>query len=88
MKYKHYKGGEYYFISDAIYTNKDGYDPEPVVVYKNEKGDMFVRPKFEFYGYIEVPTPNGFGNARRFKEMKCKVCGEFIDVCRAGHSQV
>lgn len=48
--YQHYKGGYYEVVCIAIHTETN----EEVVVYKNNKGDFFVRPYMMFFEKIEI----------------------------------
>lgn len=48
--YKHYKGGLYALICDATHTETE----EEMVVYKDEYGNVWVRPESMFSEFIEV----------------------------------
>jgi len=51
MKYKHYKGGVYTYITDAMLE----WDREwHVIIYEDEEGNRWVRPRVEFFGKVEV----------------------------------
>lgn len=86
-RYKHFKGEEYIYVCGATHTDHVDTEHGDLIVYHDLDGKAWVRPRSEFFGYIEVPTPDGFGNVRRFKEMRCSECGEWVDECRAGHKQ-
>lgn len=60
-KYKHFKGGIYTFLFEALQENTN----EILVIYKNEKGEIFARPKDEFFGYVELNNEE----IKRFKEI-------------------
>ena len=62
MKYRHYKGGIYTYICDARLTTNDTL----VVVYEDSKGIRWVRPRYEFFGTVEVSGVT----IKRFEEMK------------------
>ena len=50
MKYRHFKGGIYTYICDALLEwDEDCH----VIVYEDEQGRRWVRPRVEFYGMIE-----------------------------------
>lgn len=61
-RYKHYKGEIY----DFLFVAKHSETNEDVVVYKNSKNEIFVRPAKMFYEEIEV---NG-KKVKRFEEEK------------------
>jgi len=52
MKFKHYKGGIYTYLYDAVFT--DGAELLRVVVYEDGTGRKWVRSTEEFYGTIEL----------------------------------
>jgi len=50
MKYRHFKGGIYTYICDALLEwDEDTH----VIVYEDEQGRRWVRPREEFYGKLE-----------------------------------
>jgi len=49
-KYKHFKGGEYEVIGSARHSET----LEDLVVYKDEKGDLWVRPQKMFAEDVDV----------------------------------
>ena len=85
MKFKHYKGGIYTFITEATDTDIPDSFHSCRVIYSDESGRVWSRNKFEFYGYVKDPETGK--STSRFKEIRCIVCGEWLDECRAGHSQ-
>jgi hypothetical protein len=48
-KYRHYKGGEYELMCVATHSETD----EKLVIYKNNKGEIFARPFDMFFEQIE-----------------------------------
>jgi hypothetical protein len=50
MQYRHYKGGLYEFVCEAILES----DLTPVVVYRAANGTVWVRPKAVFFELVEV----------------------------------
>ena len=52
IKYRHYKGGIYTFLCGAQHTERD----EALIIYKNERNDVFARPASMFHGYLEDGT--------------------------------
>ena len=66
-KYQHYKGGIYTVLTTrATHTETN----ERVVVYRNEEGGVFVRPRDMFFEDVEVDGVM----VPRFKEIK-RSCG-------------
>lgn len=66
VKYRHYKGGIYTYITDAFLE----YDREcHVIVYSDDKGMVWVRPRVEFFGYVQVPAQYGYSIVRRFEKV-------------------
>jgi hypothetical protein len=58
MRYRHYKGGIYELVCEAILEA----DHAPVVVYRGQDGTTWVRPRESFFGMVEpeggdVPVP-------------------------------
>ncbi len=56
MKFKHYKGGVYEFVSEAILES----DLTPMIVYRAADGSVWIRPKTVFHEMVhcngqEVP---------------------------------
>ena len=63
MKYRHYKGGVYTYICDAIAE----WDRElHLIIYEDEKGNRWCRPRFDFYGYVIVDGKQ----IRRFEKIE------------------
>lgn len=50
MRYRHYKGGIYELVCEAILEA----DHTPVVVYRGEDGVVWVRPRDAFFGQVSV----------------------------------
>ena len=50
MRFRHYKGGIYEFISEATLES----DRTPMMVYRAKDGSVWVRPKAVFFEQIEV----------------------------------
>jgi hypothetical protein len=50
MRYRHYKGGVYELVCEAVLEA----DHTPVIVYRGEDGRTWVRPKDVFFETIEV----------------------------------
>jgi hypothetical protein len=48
-KYEHYKGGIYYLIGSAEHTETN----EKLVVYLDQNGKTWVRPKEMFFGKVK-----------------------------------
>lgn len=53
--YRHFKGGVY----EALFLAKDGETQEDVVVYKNAKGEVWVRPLSMWSEHVERDGYNG-----------------------------
>ncbi len=49
-KFQHYKGGIYEFICTAIHSETE----EKLVIYRDQKGNVFARPYSMFFETIEV----------------------------------
>ncbi|KPH76062.1 DUF1653 domain-containing protein [Oceanobacillus caeni] len=49
-KYKHFKGEIYEVLFEAINSE----NKEKMVVYKDQSGEIYVRPASMFYGKVEV----------------------------------
>ena len=49
-KYQHYKGGIYTLITFAQHTETG----DDLVIYQNERGEVFARPHDMFFGDVEV----------------------------------
>lgn len=49
-KFKHYKGGLYELVCEAIQES----DLSPVIVYKSHDGRFWTRPKDVFFEWIEI----------------------------------
>lgn len=64
MLYRHYKGGLYRVIGDAVHTETE----EELVVYMSvETGLIWVRPSEMFYEMIDLP--DGRRSVARFEEV-------------------
>jgi hypothetical protein len=50
MRYRHYKGGVYELVCEAVLEA----DHTPVIVYRGEDGRTWVRPKDVFFETVEV----------------------------------
>ena len=50
MRYRHYKGGVYELVCEAVIEA----DHTPVIVYRGEDGRTWVRPKDVFFETVEV----------------------------------
>ncbi|ALK96394.1 hypothetical protein AB595_05355 [Massilia sp. WF1] len=50
MRYRHYKGGVYELVCEAVIEA----DHTPVIVYRGEDGRTWVRPKDAFFETVEV----------------------------------
>lgn len=50
MRYRHYKGGVYEVVCEAILEA----DHTPVVVYRGQDGQTWVRPRAAFFGTVDV----------------------------------
>jgi hypothetical protein len=50
MRYRHYKGGVYALVCEAVLEA----DHTPVIVYRGEDGATWVRPKDVFFETVEV----------------------------------
>ena len=50
MRYRHYKGGVYEVVCEAILEA----DHTVVVVYRGEDGKTWVRPRDAFFGFVDV----------------------------------
>lgn len=61
-KYKHYKGGEYELICIATHSETD----EKLVIYQNNKHEIFARPFDMFFEQIEFQG----SLVPRFKEIQ------------------
>ena len=56
MRYRHYKGGLYELVCEAVLEA----DHTPVMVYRDQEGGVWVRPKAVFFETVEVdgkPVP-------------------------------
>lgn len=49
-RYRHYKGGLYEFVGDAILES----DLTPMVVYRAADGRLWIRPRTAFHELVEV----------------------------------
>jgi len=54
-KYQHFKGNVY----EVIGTGKHSETLEELVIYRNEKGEFWVRPKAMFLEYVETEGYKG-----------------------------
>lgn len=50
MRYRHYKGGLYELLCEAMLES----DLSPMIVYRAADGSVWVRPKQEFFQLVEV----------------------------------
>jgi hypothetical protein len=50
MRYRHYKGGVYEVVCEAVLEA----DHTAVVVYRGEDGQTWVRPRDAFFGFVDV----------------------------------
>lgn len=50
MKYRHYKGGIYELIGEAILES----DLTPMIVYRADDGRLWIRPHAVFFEMVEV----------------------------------
>ncbi|MBC3929608.1 DUF1653 domain-containing protein [Undibacterium sp. CY21W] len=50
QKYRHYKGGVYELVCEAIQES----DLSPVIVYRSHNGSIWTRPKAVFFEMVEV----------------------------------
>lgn len=50
MRYRHYKGGVYEVVCEAILEA----DHTAVVVYRGQDGQVWVRPREAFFGTVDV----------------------------------
>ena len=50
MRYRHYKGGIYALVCEAVLEA----DHTPVVVYRGQDGVVWVRPRDAFFGAVTV----------------------------------
>ena len=50
MKYRHYKGGVYEFIGEAILES----NLTPMIVYRAADGRLWIRPHAVFFEMVEV----------------------------------
>lgn len=50
MRYRHYKGGIYEFLHDAILES----DLTPMVVYRAANGTVWIRPKDVFHELLDI----------------------------------
>ena len=48
MRYRHYKGGIYEVVCEALLEP----DHTPVIVYRDEAGAVWVRPRDAFFGTV------------------------------------
>ena len=53
MKYRHFKGGIYTYICDAILEWCVDDPNSHVIIYEGEDGKRWVRPRNDFFGYTE-----------------------------------
>jgi hypothetical protein len=49
-RYRHYKGGIYELVAEAQLEA----DHTPVMVYRGQDGAVWVRPRADFFGQVEV----------------------------------
>lgn len=49
MRYRHYKGGLYELVCEAVLEA----DHTPVIVYRGQDGQTWVRPRAAFFALIE-----------------------------------
>lgn len=77
MKYRHYKGGVYIFMCEAIHAESC----MAYVVYRDatDLKKVWIRPAREFY---EDVAPG----VKRFEQMNTRVC--IIEVCPSGRNEV
>ena len=54
LKYKHYKGGVYKYITDATLEWCRDEPNSHVIVYEDKRGNRWVRPRTEFFGFVVV----------------------------------
>lgn len=50
MRYRHYKGGIYELVCEALLES----DHTPVIVYRAEDGAVWVRPREDFFDTVTV----------------------------------
>jgi hypothetical protein len=50
MRFRHYKGGIYELVCEAVLEA----DHTPVIVYRGQDGKVWVRPKEAFFETVEV----------------------------------
>ena len=50
MRYRHYKGGIYELVTEAVLEA----DHTPVMVYRGQDGQVWVRPRAAFFETVEV----------------------------------
>ena len=84
MKFQHFKGKVFTYISDATDLDNQINEHGQRVIVKDDDGKIWSIKKLSFYGYVQNPSDPS-SNVRRYREMRCPVCGEWIDECRAHH---
>lgn len=74
--YRHYKGGLYYVIGQALHTETE----EMMVIYHALYGDneMFVRPLDMFLSEVEEGVKNPTGQEYRFELAQEVWCTQFL----------
>ncbi len=50
MKFRHYKGGLYEFVCEAVLES----DLTPMIVYRAANGSVWIRPKEVFFELLEI----------------------------------
>ena len=50
MRYRHYKGGIYELVAEAVLEA----DRTPVMVYRGQDGAVWVRPRTDFFSQVEI----------------------------------
>lgn len=53
QRYRHYKGNEYTILTDAVLEWCPKAENARVIVYSDDKGNRWVRPRKEFFGMVE-----------------------------------
>lgn len=88
MKFEHFKGKVFTYICDATDLDNQTNEHGQRVICSDDDGKVWSIKKLSFYGYVQNPSnPTGI-KIRRYREMRCPVCGEWVDECRAGHKPV
>lgn len=59
MRYRHYKGGIYELVCEAVLEA----DHTPVIVYRGQDGKTWVRPREDFFALVD-PADTGARIAR------------------------